>query len=87
VLLLSVFCLCFCKRTRADKTTHSAVFIMKRLISTPACLLLSLQLHILLCLDQYGRWGMDGLARASFLFLQQSRPLQLADWPGYTPRR
>jgi hypothetical protein len=45
------------------------------------------QLHIALCLDQYGRWGMDALARNSFLFLQQSRQIHLADWPGYNPRR
>ncbi|WIA30335.1 hypothetical protein OEZ86_000422 [Tetradesmus obliquus] len=47
----------------------------------------NMKLHIALCLDQYGRWGMDGLARSCFLFLQQSRQIHLADWPGYTPRR
>lgn len=45
------------------------------------------QVHLLLCLDQYSRWNMDCLSRDVFLFLKQSQPLQLADWPGYTPRR
>jgi len=45
------------------------------------------QVHLLLCLDQYSRWNMDSLAREAFLFLKQSQPLQLSEWPGYTPRR
>jgi hypothetical protein len=43
--------------------------------------------HIALCNDQYGRWGVEQLARSCFLFLQASKPLDLRSWPGYTPKR
>jgi len=42
---------------------------------------------VALCNDQYSRWGLEQLARSSFLFLEASRPLNLRSWPGYTPKR
>lgn len=44
-------------------------------------------MHVALCNDQYSRWGLEQLARSSFLFLEASRPLNLRSWPGYTPKR
>jgi hypothetical protein len=45
------------------------------------------QVHIALCNDQYGRRGMEALTRSCFMFLASSRPLNLATWPGYAPKR
>lgn len=46
-----------------------------------------LQVHVALCLDQYGRWGVDQIARDNFLFLMRSKPFNVSDWRGYVPRR
>eukprot|EP00798_Chlamydomonas_sp_ICE-L_P013650 gene13650-19535_t len=46
-----------------------------------------MNVHITLCNDQYGRWGVDQLARESFWFMYQSQTFTPAHYPGYTPRR
>jgi hypothetical protein len=43
--------------------------------------------HIALCNDQFSRWAMEGLCRDAMLFLAASRPLDLRQWPNYTPKR
>lgn len=44
-------------------------------------------MHIALCNEQYGRWGMEALSRSCFMFLEASKPLNLQSWPGYSPKR
>lgn len=62
------------------------IAICHRLIGV-FCVVSPLQVHIALCNDQYGRWGMEHLTRSCFMFLETSKPLDLRTWPGYTPKR